>query len=105
LITILCSLIVFVSIDCFAKESNLGYSITKVEGYKVYLKPGTIQIAKNGIFINIAGQLKAVNHLEMDKQGVYFDAPRQPIYGDLCPTCGFPTAWGFCINPTCPSKG
>lgn len=100
--TILCVLMTFAFISCFAKEVDLGCSIAKVEGHKVYLKPGTIQIADNGIFINVAGQLRSINHLEMDDQGVYFDILKQAA---LCPACGLPTVCGFCINPTCPSKG
>jgi hypothetical protein len=88
--TIFCVLMTFASISCFAKEADLECSIAKVEGYKVYLKPGAIQVAKNGIFINVSGQLRAINHLEMDEQGVYFDAQRQAAYGDLCPACGLP---------------
>lgn len=100
--TILCALMTFTFFNCFAKEVDLGCSIAKVEGHKVYLKPGTIQIANNGIFINVAGQLRSINHLEVDDQGVYFDTLRQAA---LCPACGLPTAFGFCINPACPSKG
>lgn len=95
----------FVSICCFAKEVDSGSSIDKVEGHKIYLKPSVIQIAKNGIFINVAGQLRAINHLEVDEQGVYFDAHKQAATGDLCPVCGLSLVWGFCINPDCASKG
>lgn len=103
IMTILCALMTFAFINCFAKEAELGCSIAKVEGHKVYLKPGSIQVANNGIFINVAGQLRAINHLEMDDQGVYFDAFKQA--GDLCPACGLPLVFGFCMNPGCPSKG
>lgn len=102
---ILCIFLTIASISCFAKEADLGCSIAKVEGHKIYLKPGAFQVAKNGIFINISGQLRAINHLEMDEQGVYFDAYRQAAYSDACPACGFPLIWGFCMNPSCPSKG
>lgn len=105
IIAILCALMTLSSISCIAKDADLGCSISEVKGHKVYLKPCSIQIAKNGIFINVAGQLRAINHLEMDEQGVYFDIHKQAAHGDLCPACGLPLVWGFCMNPACPSKG
>ncbi|CAF24171.1 hypothetical protein [Candidatus Protochlamydia amoebophila] len=102
---ILCALMTFASISCFAKDTDLGCLISVVDGHKVYLKPGSVQIAKNGIFINVAGQLRAINHLEMDEQGVYFDIYRQAAHGDVCPACHITLVWGLCMNPACPSKG
>lgn len=69
-------LLTFMSIEGNASEAGLGCSIAKVQGDKVYLKPGSIQIANNGIFINIQGQLKSIDHLEMDEQGVFFNVTR-----------------------------
>jgi hypothetical protein len=60
--------------SCYAKDDVHESSIAKVHGEKIYLKPGVIQIANNGIFINVDGRLIAIDHLEMDDQGVYFDA-------------------------------
>ena len=102
---ILCVLMSFASMSCFANEDDLSFSIAKIEGYKVYLKPGTVQVAKNGIFIKVSGQFRAINHLEIDEEGVYFDALRQTAYSDLCPACHLPLVFGFCMNPNCPSKG
>ena len=92
------------SISCFAKDANFDCSVAKVQGHKVYLKTGAVQVAKNGIFINVAGQLRAIDHLEMDEQGVFFDGSRMAAFGDLCPACNLPLVFGCCINPNCPSK-
>jgi hypothetical protein len=89
----------------FFTLSTLSYaSISHVDGDKVYLQPGSVQIANNGIFINVAGELKAVNNLEIDTQGVYFNIQRVADVIEPCPSCGIPLVWGKCINPNCPGK-
>lgn len=100
------SILVFIfltlgTVDSYALESGLGCSIAQVQGNKVYLKPGSIQIANNGIFINIQGQLQAIDHLEMDEQGVFFDISRSAANESRCRVCGFPLVFGFCLNPAC----
>lgn len=65
-------------------ENVLGTDIEQVVGKKVYLQPGNIQIAKNGIFLNIEGNLIAVNSLEVDEMGVYFDSEKNAWRPELC---------------------
>lgn len=95
-----------VSLSCFATEYASDEisetSIQKIDEHKVYLKPGTVQIAKNGIFIHIDGELLPISHLETDSNGVYFEPQRMEI--ESCKTCGVPLLWGKCPNPVCPSK-
>lgn len=85
-----------------APIENSGSSIQTIIDTKVYLKPGTIQIAKNGIFINVEGELVPIDHLEMDNEGVYFELQRMKM--ELCEKCGVPLVWGKCINPICKKK-
>lgn len=98
---------------CF---SSTGYTsptietnccIKEVIGSKVYLKPTTVYVANNGIFINVGGYLHCINHLEMDSRGVYIDAKRADV-GDWfvgeCPVCRDATVFGICVNGACPSK-
>ncbi len=93
-------------LNCFSTESvpndYSATSIQKVVNNKVYLKPGQVQIAKNGIFITHEGELLAVSHLESDSEGVYFEPERMKV--ESCETCGLPLLWGKCVNPKCPSK-
>lgn len=106
-----CFIVVFLLVtcsflNCFSTEpfadENSESSIQKIVENRVYLKPGSIQIAKNGIFINIDGELLPINHLEMDNEGVYFEPIRMKM--SSCETCGLPLVFGKCLNPVCPSK-
>lgn len=90
------------SLSLQAVQDSAVSSVQKVIENKVYLKPGNIQIAQNGIFIMIDGQLMPIDHLEMDQEGVYFEPHRMRI--ENCETCGLPIAFGKCVNPACPSK-
>ena len=83
-------------------DFNEASTIQKCVDNKVYLQPGHVQIANNGIFINIEGDLVPVDHLEMDAEGVYFEPQRMRL--EYCDTCGLPTIWEKCVNPLCPSK-
>lgn len=103
IIALLCALLTLISANCFANEFR-ECSISNIEGHKVYLRPGTIQVANNGIFINVRGQLKAIDHLGMDSQGVYFEIERMAGLGDSCPACFYPLVYGFCVNPDCHGK-
>lgn len=94
-------LLLFVAIEGYATEARLGCSIAKIQGDKVYLKPGSIQVANNGIFINVQGELKSIGHLEMDEEGVFFNATRTAGFEGRCNVCGFPLIFGFCVNPDC----
>ncbi len=97
---ILCVFTSFIT-TCVATEVNRD-SIEKIENERVYLKPGSIQVAKNGIFIHVDGQLLAIDHLKKDDMGVYFESFQA---GSGCPICGFPLLFGlFCINPDCQCK-
>lgn len=87
-------------LNCFSEETE--DSIQKMVENKVYLKPGHVQIAKNGIFIHVEGELLPVTHLETDPEGVFFDLQTMKV--EYCETCGLPMAWGKCLNPACPSK-
>ncbi|MGE4574350.1 MULTISPECIES: hypothetical protein [Parachlamydia] len=95
-------LMIFISISAFSYASNDNCSIAKIDGNKIYLKPGLVQIAKNGIFINFEEQLIPINHLEMDEEGVYFDAVK--MSSENCWRCGFPLICGFCFNLLFPGK-
>lgn len=79
-------------------------SIAHVKCEKAYLKPGSVRVAKNGIFICVEGQLKAIDHLKSDDDGVYFELGHR-AGGERCPLCSFPLVFGlFCLNPNCPCK-
>ncbi len=92
--------------NCFSTESIYNEisesSIQKIYENKVYLKPGSVQVAKNGNFIHIDGELLAIDHLQTDANGVYFEPQRMKV--ESCETCGLPLVWGKCVNPACPSK-
>lgn len=94
-------LLTILTIDGNAQEGCFGCSISKIQGDKVYLKPGAIHIANNGIFINVQGQLQVIDHLDMDEEGVYFDIRKSSEYAARCRVCGFPLIFGFCLNPDC----
>jgi hypothetical protein len=96
-------------INCVAAQpsahENISCSISKVVGHKAYLKQGSVQIAKNGIFIYVEGQLVAINHLDIDDQGVYFDLDKVTCSSALCPLCARPLLWGLiCTNSDCPAR-
>ena len=99
---------IFLLLPCFFLNSlslqavQEDSSIQKVVENKVYLKPGNIQIAQNGIFITVDGNLMPIDHLEMDSEGVFFEPHRVRI--ENCETCGLPIVFGKCVNPACPSK-
>ena len=79
-------------------------SIAQVKSEKAYLKPGSIQVAKNGIFICVEGKLMAIDHLKSDDEGVYFELGFK-AGGSNCHLCNFPLLFGlFCMNPNCPCK-
>ncbi len=61
---------------CCIVESEHKCCIEKIAENKIYLKPTIVYVAKNGIFINVQGNLLAVNHLEMDQEGVYINKDR-----------------------------
>lgn len=92
--------------NCFSMEAdyneNSESSIQKIVDNKVYLKPGSIQIAQNGIFINLEGELLAIDHLESDQEGVYFEPRKLKI--KYCENCEWPLVWGKCLNPGCKKK-
>lgn len=94
-------------LNCYAAETFFDEvsesSIQKACENKFYLKPGSVQIAKNGIFIHVDNQLLPINHLAMDDEGVYFE-PSYSAKIESCETCGLPLLWGKCANPSCPSK-
>ena len=75
-------------------------SIAKIQDSKVYLKPSSVQVAKNGIFILVEGHLVLIDHLQLDEDGIYFNLTEC----SCCPVCGFPLVFGFCVNPDCPGK-
>lgn len=54
---------------------------------KLYVEPGTVYVAPNGIFLNVEGNLIAVNSICMDQYGVH--VPNyQAVRMVRCPECG-----------------
>jgi|GEM_PF-3932816 len=97
-------LIGFISNTSLAQEPLS--SIQKIEGIKIYLKPQMVQVAKNGIFIQLGEEIMVINHLEMDDMGVYFDLTKIVGRSHLacCPLYGLPLIGGICWNEACPGK-
>ena len=63
---------------------------------KVYIEPGCIYVAPNGIFLNIEGELYGVTSIEADENGVYVPTPALGFCGKhgyypgsspVCPKC------------------
>jgi hypothetical protein len=69
------------------------------------LKPTTVYLADNGIFINVGGSLCCVNHVESDDKGVYvFQDGISDVFIGKCLYCGDITIGGYCVNSECKSK-
>jgi hypothetical protein len=101
--TLLCALMMLASVSCFASEDT-NCSIAKIEGQKAYLKAGSVQIAKNGIFINVGGELVAINHLETDDNGVFFNIDKNAVewIRAYCTNC---ERWFEGVSYRCPYCG
>ena len=70
----ICLLLFCFTGNCFAiQSSECGCCYENFIDNKIYLKPTTVHVIKNGIFINIGGELHALNHLEMDTSGIFID--------------------------------
>jgi|GEM_PF-6983428 len=75
----------------------------KVSNDKYYVKPASIYISSDHIFLCCQGQLIPIPHIECDEEGIYI--PSCAIQWDTCPICHCPLLFGFCINSKCPTKG
>jgi|GEM_PF-4499596 len=63
---------------------------------RLYIEPGSIYVASNGIFLNIDGEFYGITSIEVDENGVYIAAPiagfcgkhgRYPGNAKVCPYC------------------
>ncbi|CUI18126.1 putative secreted protein (plasmid) [Candidatus Protochlamydia naegleriophila] len=100
-------LFILISTLTYANELSERSAVKEIVGNKLYLKPTTVHIANNGIFLNIQGALIRVNHLEVDDKGVYIDALKAgagDIFMGECPVCHDITICGVCTNGACPTK-
>ena len=69
--------------DAFSEE------IEAIDG-KIYLKPGMVYVAPQGIFVNFDGQMLPVQSLCVDSVGVYIFAESLPMNTNnswRCPKC------------------
>lgn len=63
---------------------------------RLYVEPGCIYVAPNGIFLNIEGEFYGVSAIEADENGVYVPTPALGFCGKhgyypgsstICPKC------------------
>ena len=74
----------------------------KISEDKLYVKPGTIFVSSDAIFLCFKGQLIPITLIECDEDGIF--VRYNSFKWGLCPICGYPLVWGVCVNPDCPSK-
>ncbi len=63
---------------------------------RLYVEPGSVYVASNGIFLNIDGEFYGITSLEADENGVYIPMPVAGFCGKhgyypgsstVCPRC------------------
>lgn len=87
LMSILCAVTAF---------SVVGFASHSAEGENLYVEPGSIYVAPNGIFLNIEGELYGVTSVNIDEDGIYIPSPvlgfcgkhgYYPGNSTVCPKC------------------
>lgn len=82
---ILCA--IFTLTSAYASDQQLD---------RLYVEPGSIYVAPNGIFLIIEGELYGVTSIEVDESGVYVPVPNAGFCGKhgyypgnspVCPKC------------------
>lgn len=107
------AILMFLCLGCFCMSTsfanNYDYSLDAFENRfeeasddKYYVNPETIVVSSEAIFWCYEGHFIPITSVEYDEFGVFL-RPSATKWG-LCPRCGYPLAWGFCVNPDCPSK-
>ncbi len=90
--------------SCDCSISSFENQFEKVCNDKFYVKPGTVFVSSQGIFICIQGQPFPVTQLGCDDSGVFIQS--NDFKWGTCPACGWPlTPWGTCPNSDCATKG
>ncbi len=76
-----------------AFETDLRSPIEKIEGDKAYLKPGSIYISENQIYLCYQQEMVGLSTISADEQGVYASvseiiAKTHPRNDWICTYCG-----------------
>ncbi len=75
---------------------SIAYGHAAHEEEKLYVQPGSIYVASNGIFLNIDDEFYGVTSVEVDEKGVYIPVPiagfcgkhgQYPGSSTVCPYC------------------
>ncbi len=107
--------LLLICVGCFCSSKTFAYNyescfetfdnqFEKVSEDKYYVKPGSIFVSSEEIFLCCEGQLLPVNFVECDEGGVFVRS--NAFKWGQCPVCKWPlTPWGTCSNSNCPTKG
>jgi hypothetical protein len=75
---------------------GMSTAYANFENNRLYVQPGSVYVAPNGIFLNIDGEFYGVTSLEVDENGIYIPAPIAGFCGKhgyypgnatVCPYC------------------
>lgn len=75
----------------YENETSFEKNFEKIIDGKYYIKPGTILVSQDSIYLCVQGQMIPIGSLEVDEEGVY--TPYAYKWG-TCPVCHWPkTPW------------